>query len=82
VLTRPLRHELITLDELTSAAHRQGFGGLEDVETAVLEPSGTLSFFGKQAHPDIARQQQLLSRFDRIEQELAAMHKTLRGHHE
>ena len=23
----------------------------EDVDKAVLEPSGTLSFFGKQAHP-------------------------------
>jgi uncharacterized membrane protein YcaP (DUF421 family) len=82
VLTRPLRHELITLDELTSAAHRQGFGGLEDVDKAVLEPSGTLSFFGKQAHPDVARQHQLLLRFDRIETELAALHKTLRGHRE
>ncbi len=77
VLARPLRHELITLDELTSAAHRQGFGGLEEVDRAVLEPSGTLSFFGKQAHPDIARQHQLLLRFDRLEEELAEMRKLL-----
>ncbi len=82
VLDRPLRHELITLDELTSAAHRQGFGGLEEVDRAVLEPSGTLSFFGKQAHPDIARQQQLLMRFDRIECELGELRKALAGRRE
>jgi uncharacterized membrane protein YcaP (DUF421 family) len=81
VLTRPLRHELITLDELTSAAHRQGFGGLEDVDKAVLEPSGTLSFFGKQAHPDVARQHQLLMRFDCIERELAEVRKSLASLH-
>ena len=77
VLARPLRHELISLDELTSAAHRQGFGGLEEVDRAVLEPSGNLSFFGKQDHPDIARQHQLLLRFDRLESELAELHKLL-----
>lgn len=81
VLARPLRHELITLNELTSAAHRQGFGSLEEVDKAVLEPSGTLSFFGKQTHPDIARQQQLLMRFDQIDAELAALHKTLTSRH-
>ena len=62
---------------MTSAAHRQGFGGLEEVDRAVLEPSGTLSFFGKQAHPDVARQHQLLLRFDRLEEELAEMRKLL-----
>src|SRR5229473_154933 len=42
-----LRNELITLPELEAAAHRQGFASLEEIERAVLEPSGTISFVAK-----------------------------------
>jgi uncharacterized membrane protein YcaP (DUF421 family) len=81
LLADRLRHELITVDELTSAAHRQGYGSLAEADKAVLEPSGTISFFGKQTHPDIARQQQLLSRFDCLDAELAELRKAVGNRH-
>jgi len=36
-----LARELLTRAELMTVLHRQGFGGLEDVERCVLEPGGT-----------------------------------------
>src|SRR5580765_318797 len=48
-IQRPrLQHELITLAELETAAHKQGLGALDEVERAVLEPGGTISFTAKQ----------------------------------
>src|ERR1700690_1024491 len=39
-----LKKELITMVAFETAAHKQGFA-LEDIERAVLDPSGTISFF-------------------------------------
>src|SRR5438132_5620744 len=39
-----LKKELITLPELEAAAHRQGFGSLDEIERAILEPGGTCCF--------------------------------------
>ena len=41
-----LRQELSPLSELEIAAHKQGFASLDEVERAVLEPGGGISFFG------------------------------------
>ena len=60
-----LRKELITLAELESAARKQGFAALADVERAVLEPGGTISFVGK------ARD--IEARLDTISRQLAAL---------
>ena len=68
-----LKKELITLSELSSAAHRQGFASLDEVERAVLEPGGNITFFGKTPTPDRARHDELLARLDRITTQLAAM---------
>lgn len=42
-----LRHELITPEELEAAAHKQGLASLAEVEQAVLEPGGVISFVAK-----------------------------------
>ncbi|HEV2972657.1 MAG TPA: YetF domain-containing protein [Pirellulales bacterium] len=68
-----LRSELMTLAELQSAAHKQGFASLGDVERAVLEPSGVVSFIAKRPLPEEARQAELLARLDQIDQRLAAL---------
>src|SRR5467141_532128 len=39
-----LKKELITLSELESAAHKQGFGSLDEIDQAQIEPGGTFSF--------------------------------------
>ena len=46
-----LKRELITRAELLSAAHKQGFSTLDDLDCAVLEPGGTISFFAKKPPP-------------------------------
>jgi len=68
-----LRQELVTLTELESAAHRQGFASLDEVQRAVLEPGGTVAFFGKKPNPEAARHAELKRRLDRILEELASL---------
>jgi uncharacterized membrane protein YcaP (DUF421 family) len=68
-----LRKEVITLAELESAAHKQGFTSLEEVERAILEPGGTISFIRKEPPPEAARHEELLARLDQITRELAAL---------
>jgi|SRR5581483_5429910 len=65
-----LRRELITLPELESAAHKQGFASLDEIERAVLEPGGSISFFARRPAPETLRHQEITSRLDRILDEL------------
>ncbi|HYL11222.1 MAG TPA: YetF domain-containing protein [Candidatus Acidoferrales bacterium] len=66
-----LREDLITLPELQAAAHRQGFASLEDVERAVLEPGGTISFIAKKPAPEESRHLEVMKRLDQLREELA-----------
>ncbi|MFY9558101.1 MAG: YetF domain-containing protein [Blastocatellia bacterium] len=68
-----LKKERITLSELESAAHKQGFASLDEVDRAVLEPGGTFSFMGKKPSPEAERHSQVLARLDQIQSELAAL---------
>jgi uncharacterized membrane protein YcaP (DUF421 family) len=68
-----LGKEVMTLPELEMAAHRQGFGSLDDVDRAVIEPGGTISFFAKEPEPEIVRHQELLARLEQITNELAEL---------
>ena len=68
-----LKKEIITLAELQSAAHKQGFGSLDEVDRAILEPGGTISFIRKEPPPEAARHEELLTRLDQITRELAAL---------
>jgi len=70
-----LGKELITLAELGAAAHRQGFASLEDVQRAVLEPGGTISFIGKKPAPEESRHQEVLERLTQVMQELAHLRR-------
>jgi uncharacterized membrane protein YcaP (DUF421 family) len=68
-----LDKELITPSELLSAAHKQGFSSLEDIDRALLEPGGTIAFFGHQPTPESERHAQLMMRLDQIADRLAAI---------
>jgi uncharacterized membrane protein YcaP (DUF421 family) len=68
-----LKEELITCVELESAAHKQGFASLDEVDRAILEPGGTICFFAKKPTPDVTRHDELLARLDRISAQLAAL---------
>jgi uncharacterized membrane protein YcaP (DUF421 family) len=66
-----LKKELLTVAELETAAHRQGFASLDEIDRAVLEASGTISFFAKSPTPDVARHTELLARIDKLSNEIA-----------
>ncbi len=61
-----LKKELLTRHELETAAHRQGFGSLKEIERAVIEPGGTIYLTGKKPSPDEVVQSELIKRLDAI----------------
>lgn len=65
-----LKNELITHDELRTAAHKQGFRSLHEVERAILEPDGTLSFLAKQPTPESARHQEVMEKLAQLHLEM------------
>jgi len=74
---KSMRRETISLAELEIAAHRQGFASLADVERAVLEPGGGISFTGKEPGPDVKRHQELLNRIESLSKEVALLRNEL-----
>ena len=65
-----LKKELMTEASLETAAHRQGFASLKDIDRAVLEVGGSISFFPKEPTPEIARHNEILGAIKRISKEL------------
>jgi uncharacterized membrane protein YcaP (DUF421 family) len=61
-----LQQELITINELESAAHKQGFASLDDIERATLEPGGTICFFAKRPSPEVARHDEIMEELRNI----------------
>jgi uncharacterized membrane protein YcaP (DUF421 family) len=72
VVKDALDRELITVPELESVAHRQGFESLEHVQRCILEPGGTLAMFGKKPTSGEVRQEELVARLDEIKAMLLA----------
>ena len=73
VQTDRLKKELITLHELESAAHKQGFSSLAEIDLAILDPGGTISFCAKKPTPDASRHEEILARLDRLSAQLEAL---------
>ena len=68
-----LKKEVITKSELEAAAHKQGFGSLYEIDRAILDPGGTVSFFARRPLPDDTRHLQLLARLDAMASQIAAL---------
>lgn len=73
-----LRKELITENELLSAAHKQGFAKLSEIDRAVIEPGGTIVFLAKKPLAETIRHQELVSKLDQIGADLAALRLAVR----
>ena len=73
VQTERLRTELITIAELASAAHKQGFASLDEIDRAILDPGGTICFFAKRPTRESSRHDEIVQRLDRISAQLAAL---------
>jgi uncharacterized membrane protein YcaP (DUF421 family) len=67
--------DLITMQELEAAARKQGFASLDEVERAVLESGGTITFKGKTPAIDDRRHEELLLHLKELRREIAAMHQ-------
>jgi len=68
-----LRSELVTRVELERAAHEQGFGSLDEVEQAEIDPAGRISFVGRKPPVEDVRHRELLARLDAMAAELATL---------
>jgi uncharacterized membrane protein YcaP (DUF421 family) len=73
-----LKRELLTKDELETAAHRQGFTDLHEVEQAVIEPGGGISFTRKQPTTNEIQQFELIQRLDAITLQLNELRSKMR----
>jgi uncharacterized membrane protein YcaP (DUF421 family) len=75
VHTDHLKRELITMQQLSAAARKQGFDDLSQVQQCVLEPGGTLTFIARKPDTDDVRHRELLNRFEMVTEELARLRK-------
>ena len=71
-----LKKELITRGELEAAAHKQGFAAIEEIDRAILDPGGTISFFARRPSPEAARHEAVMARLDEMAAQLAALKTT------
>ena len=73
ILEDALRRELVTMAELHAAAHRQGFDSLDEVDRAILEPTGIISFVATKPSIEAVRHEEALRRLDDLGRELGAL---------
>jgi len=73
VCKKELARELITTSELQTVVRRQGFDGIQDVESCVLEPGGGFIIKPKSPPTDVVRHTELLQRLDALTAQIAAM---------
>ena len=73
IQTACLHREAITIVEIEAAAHKQGFSTLDEIERAILDPSGSIAFFAKKPTPDTTRHEDIMKRLDQITAQLAAL---------
>jgi uncharacterized membrane protein YcaP (DUF421 family) len=65
--------ELITMQELEAAARKQGFATLGEVDRAVLESGGVITFKGKTPAVDERRHEELVGHLKQLRLEVAAV---------
>src|SRR5262245_4385402 len=76
VLRKHLDRELISIQELTAAAHKQGFRSLDDIEECVLETGGSLAFIAKDPAPAQTHYEDLVAHLDAISRQIQALKPT------
>jgi uncharacterized membrane protein YcaP (DUF421 family) len=68
-----LQNELITRNELEAAAHKQGFTSLDEIDKAIMDPGGTVSFFAKRPTTEDTRHRELIARLDAMAAQISAL---------
>jgi uncharacterized membrane protein YcaP (DUF421 family) len=72
-----LESEAITEEELQIAAHKQGFESLKEVNQAVLEPGGVMTFTRKEIVQSEKRYEMILEQLQHVTSELNALRISL-----
>ena len=70
-----LARELLTVSELQTVAHRQGFKSIEDIECCVLEPGGAFFIEGHTPPREERRHRELLERIEQLSRQIEEMKK-------
>jgi len=73
IVAANLSGELLTLPELEAAAHKQGLASLDEVDSAILDPNGTICFVARKPAPEEKRHRELLARIDQLGREIAEL---------
>ncbi len=74
-----LAKELLTVGDLTIAAHRQGFRSLKELDHCVLEPGGIFSMSAKEPNSELKHYQELIRRMDSLAQQVSALDQKLKS---
>jgi uncharacterized membrane protein YcaP (DUF421 family) len=74
-----LTRELVTREELASAARKQNFLSLDDVDRAVLEPGGTLTFVPRTETTRVRRHDELITKLDTIHKLVEQLRQEVRS---
>jgi uncharacterized membrane protein YcaP (DUF421 family) len=70
-----MRRLHVDAGELTAKAHERGFDSLDEVESAILYPNGTIYFRGREPDREAVRHAELVRRLDAIGAEIAALRR-------
>ncbi|HEX7486197.1 MAG TPA: YetF domain-containing protein [Vicinamibacterales bacterium] len=79
VIDGRLRTEGMTVSELEAAARRQGFSSLQEIDKAILEANGSVTFVAKKPRANEARHQDLMKRLDELSVEVKVIRTRLEG---
>jgi uncharacterized membrane protein YcaP (DUF421 family) len=79
ILRDHLQREIISRPELLAAAHKQGISSLDDIQTAILESTGVITFVAKSPTEQDTRYQQILDRMETLVKEIVALRQGADG---
>ena len=77
IVRKALAKELITVSELMSVLHRQGFGRLSEIDHCELEPGGTFTVSAKEPLLAEGYHRELLDRIDALGRQVADLQARL-----
>jgi uncharacterized membrane protein YcaP (DUF421 family) len=75
-----LKRELITLNDLDIAAHKQGFSYIQDIDHATIEPGGIITFIAKKPTTNEVHNGELVEKLDAIKKEIASLRSSMQNH--
>jgi uncharacterized membrane protein YcaP (DUF421 family) len=73
IVEENMAKEMLSLQELEAAAHKQGFGSLQEVDRATLDPSGVICFIANKPAPEEERHRELLKQLNDLTREVATL---------